>query len=114
MDNFRLYSKCKNLIVYAEKYVLNNIPKVHSVYRKKMEEAIINLNFDVIRANSNEGNIRSKYQKDFLIDLQMVDLFLTILSDLKIGDRKKIIIFTNMLEEVRKIGISWINNEKKK
>ncbi len=114
MNNFRLYSKCKNLIIYSEKYVLNNIPKVYSVYRKKMEEAIIELNYNIIRANSNEGNIRSKYQKEFLISLQMVDLYVSILNDLKIGDKKKLIIFTNMLDEIRKVGFSWINNEKKK
>lgn len=114
MNSFLLYNKAKVLIIYAEKYILSNIPKNYVVYRKNMEQAIINLNIDIIRANTNDGNIRKKYQKDVLIDIQSVDLFLSILNDLKLIDKKRFLVFLNMLDEVRKISIKWLDNEKEK
>lgn len=114
MNSFLLYNKAKVLIIYAEKYILSNIPKNYVVYRKNMEQAIINLNIDIIRANTNDGNIRKKYQKDVLIDIQSVDLFLSILNDLKLIDKKRFLAFLNMLDEVRKISIKWLDNEKEK
>ncbi len=114
MNNFLLYCKAKNLILYSEKYILYSIPKNYVVYRKNMEKAILDLNIDIIRSNNNEGNIRRKYQRDILIDIQSIDLFLSILNDLKLVDKKRFMVFTNMLEEVRKICISWIDNEEKK
>ena len=114
MNSFLLYNKAKVLIIYAEKYILSNIPKNYIVYRKNMEQAIINLNIDIIRANNNDGNIRKKYQKDVLIDIQSIDLFLSILNDLKLIDKKRFLVFINMLDEVRKISIKWLDNEKEK
>lgn len=114
MNSFLLYNKAKVLIIYAEKYILSNIPKNYIVYRKNMEQAIVNLNIDIIKANNNEGNIRRKYQKDVLIDIQSVDLFLSILNDLKLVERKRFLVFLNMLEEIRKISIAWMDNETKK
>ena len=61
MNSFLLYNKAKVLIIYAEKYILSNIPKNYIVYRKNMEQAIVNLNIDIIKANNNEGNIRRKW-----------------------------------------------------
>ena len=114
MNSFLLYNKAKVLIIYVEKYILSNIPKNYIVYRKNMEQAIINLNIDIIRANNNDGNIRKKYQKDVLIDIQSIDLFLSILNDLKLIDKKRFLVFINMLDEVRKISIKWLDNEKEK
>ena len=114
MKSFLLYNKAKVLIIYAEKYIFSNIPKNYIVYRKNMEQAIFNLNIDIIKANNNEGNIRRKYQKDVLIDIQSVDLFLSILNDLKLVERKRFLVFLNMLEEIRKISIAWMDNETKK
>lgn len=38
MDDFKLLNKGKIFLKYVETYVFNNIPKVHSSYRKGLEE----------------------------------------------------------------------------
>ncbi len=57
MDDFKLLNKGKFFLKYVETYVFNNIPKVHSSYRKGLEDNIIELNSNIIRANINAGNI---------------------------------------------------------
>lgn len=61
MDDFKLLNTGKFFLKYVETYVFNNIPKVHSNYRKGLEDNIIELNSNIIRANINAGNIRNKY-----------------------------------------------------
>lgn len=51
MDDFKLLNKGKIFLKYVETYVFNNIPKVHSSYRKGLEDNIIELNSNIIRAN---------------------------------------------------------------
>lgn len=49
------------LLKYVESNILINIPKVHSSYRKGLEDNMIQLNYNIIKANINTGSIRSKY-----------------------------------------------------
>lgn len=100
------------LLKYLEEYVLVNIPKVHSSYRVGLENNIIELNCNIIRVNINTGSIRNKYQKEVLVNIAMIDLYLDLILDINIINKKKFISSIRMLNEIRKMTNSWIVNEK--
>ena len=112
MDDFKLLNKGKFFLKYVETYVFNNIPKVHSSYRKGLEDNIIELNSNIIRANINAGNIRNKYQKEVLVNISMIDLYLDLLLDINVIDKKRFIKMIRMLNEIRKMIIGWIDSKK--
>lgn len=112
MNEFRLLFKTKYLLRYLEENILINIPKIHNCYRVGIEENVIDLNKNIIRANINEGNIRNKYQKEVLVNVAMIDLYLSILLELDIVNKKKFMTITRLLNEIKKMCTSWINNEK--
>ena len=112
MEDFKLLNKSKMLLKYLEEYVLVNIPKVHSSYRVGLENNIIDLNSNIIRANINVGNIRNKYQKEVLVNIAMIDLYLDLILDINVINKKKFISSIRMLNEIRKMTNSWIVNEK--
>ena len=109
MNDFKLLNKSKLLLKYIESNILINIPKVHSSYRRGLEDNIISLNYNIIKANINIGN---KYQKEALVNISMIDLYLDLLLDIDIISKKKFMIIIRMLNEIRKMTNSWINNEK--
>ena len=114
MQDFKLLNKSKMLLKYLEEYVLVNIPKVHSSYRVGLENNIIELNCNIIRANINTGSIRNKYQNEILVNIAMIDLYLDLLLDIKIISRKKFMVIIRMLNEIRKMANGWILSEKNK
>ena len=102
------------LLKYVESNILINIPKVHSSYHKGLEDNMIQLNYNIIKANINTGSIRSKYQKEILVNIAMIDLYLDLLLDIKIISRKKFMVIIRMLNEIRKMANGWILSEKNK
>lgn len=112
MEDFKLLNKSKMLLKYLEEYVLVNIPKVHSSYRVGLENNIIDLNSNIIRANINTGSIRNKYQKEVLVNISMIDLYLDLLLDINVINKKRFMSSIRMLNEIRKMTNSWIVNEK--
>lgn len=112
MEEFKLLNKSKMLLKYLEEYVLVNIPKVHSSYRVGLENNIIDLNSNIIRANINTGSIRNKYQKEVLVNISMIDLYLDLILDINVINKKKFIVIIRMLNEIRKMTNGWIVNEK--
>ncbi len=112
MEDFKLLNKSKMLLKYLEEYVLVNIPKVHSSYRVGLENNIIELNCNIIRVNINTGSIRNKYQKEVLVNIAMIDLYLDLILDINVINKKKFISSIRMLNEIRKMTNSWIVNEK--
>lgn len=75
---------------------------------------MIQLNYNIIKANINTGSIRSKYQKEILVNIAMIDLYLDLLLDIKIISRKKFMVIIRMLNEIRKMANGWILSEKNK
>lgn len=100
------------LLKYLEEYVLVNIPKVHSSYRVGLENNIIDLNSNIIRANINVVNIRNKYQKEILVNIAMIDLYLDLILDINVINKKRFMSSIRMLNEIRKMTNGWIVNEK--
>ena len=114
VEEFKLLNKSKMLLKYVESNILINIPKVHSSYRKGLEDNMIQLNYNIIKANINTGSIRGKYQKEILVNIAMIDLYLDLLLDIKIINRKKFMVIIRMLNEIRKMANGWILSEKNK
>ena len=112
MQDFKLLNKSKMLLKYLEEYVLVNIHKVHSSYRVGLENNIIELNCNIIRVNINTGSIRNKYQKEVLVNIAMIDLYLDLILDINAINKKKFISSIRMLNEIRTMTNSWIVNEK--
>lgn len=113
MNEFKLFVKSKSLLKYFEENILINIPKVHSDYKKGIVDNLISLNENIIRANINEGSIRNKYQKEILVNIVMLDLYLDILLTLNIINKRKFMIVTNLLSEIKRISMGWINEKSK-
>ena len=112
MEEFKLLNKSKMLLKYVESNILINIPKMHSSYRKGIEDNMIQLNYNIIKANINTGSIRSKYQKEVLVNIGMIDLYLDLLLDINVINKKKFMVIIRMLNEIRKMAKSWILSEK--
>ena len=112
MEEFKLLNKSKMLLKYVESNILINIPKMHSSYRKGIEDNMIQLNYNIIKANINTGSIRSKYQKEVLVNIGMIDLYLDLLLDINVINKKKFMVIIRMLNEIRKMANSWILSEK--
>lgn len=112
MYEFRLFSKSKYLLRYLEENILVNIPKVYNCYRVGIESSVLELNSNIIRANINEGNIKNKYQKEILVSISLIDMYLSIILELNIINKKKFMSISKQLNEIRRMTIGWINNEK--
>ena len=112
MNDFKLLNKSKLLLKYIESNIICNIPKVHSSYRKGLEENVISLNYNIIKANINMGNIRNKYQKEVLVNISMIDLYLDILLDINVISKKKFMVVIRLLNEIRRMTKALIENEK--
>lgn len=114
MEDFKLLNKSKLLFRYIEENICNNIPKKYSNYRNGLMDNVVNLNYYIIKANINDGNIRNKYQKEVLVCIGMIDLYLGILLDINVISKKRFMVVIRMLNEIRKMTIGWIGNEKVK
>lgn len=112
MNEFKILSKSKYLLRYFEENILINIPKVYTSYKIGLENNLIELNSNIIRSNINEGNIRSKYQKEVLVNISMIDLYLSIILELNIINKRKFMVVVRILNEINKMTKSWIKNEK--
>ena len=114
MNDFKLLNKSKLLLKYLESNILVNIPKVYSCYRRGIEENTIALNYNIIKANINTGSIKSKYQKEILVNISMIDLYLDLLLELDIINKNKFMVIVRMLNEIRKMTNGLISYEKNK
>lgn len=112
MYEFKLFAKSKYLLKYLEENILINIPKVYNSYRIGIQQNVIELNINIIKANLNEGNIKNKYQKEILVSISIIDMYLSFILELNIINKRKFMVICRLLNEIRKMAISWINNEK--
>ena len=108
MNEFKLFNRSSNLLKYYENNILNNIPKVHSMYKTNIRENLVSLCENIIRANVNTGSIRGKYQKEILVNISMLDMYLSILLELDIINKKKFMIVIQRLNEIKKMNIGWM------
>lgn len=114
MDNFIIFNKVKWLINYTDTYILNSFNKVHNSIKVRLQDNLYGLMDNLIRNSVNVGNIRSKYLKEMLINIYLLDLYIGISLEKKIIKKKRFNSFVNSLNELKKMINSWSMNEKKK
>ncbi len=109
---FILLNKIKWLYLYNEKYIISSFPKSELAIKIRLETYIHSMVENVIKANINKGNIRKKYQTDLLADIYLTDYFIGIIYLKKIITKKRFEAFVSCLNEIKKISITWLENEK--
>ena len=114
MNNFIIYNKVQWLINYSDTYILNSFSKVHNSIKVRLQDNLYGLLDNLIRSSVNVGNIRSKYLKEMLVNIYLLDLYIGISLEKKIIKKKRFNSFINSLNELKKMINSWSMNEKKK
>lgn len=114
MNNFIIYNKVQWLINYSDTYILNSFSKVHNSIKVRLQDNLYGLMENLIKSSVNIGNIRSKYLKEMLVNIYLLDLYIGISLEKKIIKKKRFNCFINSLNELRKMINSWSMNEKKK
>ena len=116
MEEFILLKKSQSFYKYMRRHVLSIIPKIHSVYRLKLDDYLILLNENIIRANINNmsDRTRSKYQKEALINISMIELLVRIIKEEDIIDGKRFMTILRQLNEIKKMLFGWMNEEDRK
>lgn len=114
MNNFIIFNKVKWLINYTDTYILNSFSKVHNSIKVRLQDNLYSLMDNLIRSSVNVGNIRSKYLKEMLVNIYLLDLYIGISLEKKIIKKKRFNSFVNSLNELKKMINSWSMNEKKK
>ncbi len=113
MNDFIILNKIKWLLIYSDKYVFNTFTKVNFSIKIRLENNLYNLLENCIRANINKGNIRSKYQNEMLVSINLLDFYIGEALDKKIIKKNRFSSFVNAINEIRKMTISWSNYEEK-
>lgn len=111
MNDFKLLNKARYLLIYAEKYIILSIPKVHKIYRDNLTQSLINLNTNIIRARNSKGKIQEKYIFEIITEIEMLDLLVGLLMDLKLIESKRFMSFVRVLNECRKMTLAWKNSD---
>ncbi len=114
MNNFIIYNKVQWLINYSDTYILNSFSKVHNSIKVRLQDNLYGLMENLIKSSVNIGNIRSKYLKEMLVNIYLLDLYIGISLEKKIIKKKRFNSFVNSLNELKKMVNSWSMNEKKK
>mgnify|MGYP004584643549 FL=1 len=103
MNNFIIYNKVQWLINYSDTYILNFFSKVHNSIKVRLQDNLCGLLDNLIRSSVNVGNIRSKYLKEMLVNIYLLDLYIGISLEKKIIKKKRFNSFINSLNELKKM-----------
>ncbi len=103
MNNFIIYNKVQWLINYSDTYILNSFSKVHNSIKVRLQDNLYGLLDNLIRSSVNVGNIRSKYLKEMLVNIYLLDLYIGISLEKKIIKKKRFNSFINSLNELKKM-----------
>ena len=102
-NNFIIYNKVQWLINYSDTYILNSFSKVHNSIKVRLQDNLYGLLDNLIRSSVNVGNIRSKYLKEMLVNIYLLDLYIGISLEKKIIKKKRFNSFINSLNELKKM-----------
>ena len=112
-NSFKLYSKLLCLSRYSRKYLLNNIPKVHTDLKVHLADEIYLLTKNIFSATNNKGNIRIKCLTEAQTNISMIDYLLTCLKDIKCLNNRNINNTISILADIKNIIYGWKFNEEK-
>ena len=113
--SFSLYNKILDLKSYMERYILNNIPKVHTDVRIHLSDEIYYLHKNMYYASYNKGNIRMKYLVEMCVNLSMIDSMISDLKKYNTIKEKYLVNSISKINDIRNIVYGWkFNYEKEK
>ncbi len=113
MNELIVFSKCKSFINYVELYVNSSFPKYKLSLKIKFDNEMYGLLENIVRANYNRGNIRRKYLVDCLVNISLMDTYISFMYDSQIVIKKRFLSLVNKLDEIRRLIIGWRNEEEK-
>lgn len=96
MNNFIIYNKVKWLINYSDIYILNSFSKNHMSTKIRIQDNLYDLMENLIRSSVNVGNIRSKYLKEMLVNIYLLDLYIGISLEKILLRRKDLIVLLTL------------------
>ena len=106
-DKLLIVTKIKKTIDYLE-CITNNFPKVEYELKNSIIKTIYQLLELAYKANVFK---ETKYMKELIVKIRMLDYFIKVSLDKKIINYKKYEIMGKHLLELKKMTISWINYE---
>lgn len=104
---FHLETTIKNFDKYIQKYISNNISKVHRNLKIHLEDECYNLVKNLYEAVFTKGNIRSKNLVEMLITLSLIDHLLEQTKSVPSINKKKIEIAISQLVEIKNMTRAW-------
>ena len=114
-DNFLLYKNLKNLSFEVLTYV-ENIPRkldyIKSGLQKSLTDAIKLVRYYVVNMND-ATRIKSKYIKDLIVELSMIDFYLDYLNNYHLLGKNRMQHFAEELNTIKKLAYGVLSSEKK-
>lgn len=111
---YRLYSKILDFNHYVRTYIVNTIPSVHRDLRIHLLDEIFLLTKNLFYATYNKGNIRMKYLIEIKVNLSIIDMLITEISNLQCMKKTSFHASINKLSDIKNIIYGWVLNEESK
>ena len=112
-SKFILLSKTNKTIEYYTK-IFNNFPKKESLLKQCIESDLYELIENLFAYNINDSDrIKTKYLKDFVVKLSMLDFYTKIGYKKKILSKRQFEVICRYIIEARKIAYVLIKGENK-
>jgi len=111
---FSLYNKILDLNKYIRNYIIHSIPSVHRDLKIHIQDECYNLAKNMFYATYNKGNIRMKYLIELRVNLSLIDMLITEISQLESIKNKHINTTISKLSDIKNIIYGWIINEEEK
>ncbi len=111
---YRLYSKILDFNHYVRTYIVNTIPSVHRDLRIHLLDEFFLLTKNLFYATYNKGNIRMKYLIEIKVNLSIIDMLITEISNLQCMKKTSFHASINKLSDIKNIIYGWVLNEESK
>lgn len=114
-ENFLLYKQVKDFSFEMMKYTAN-IPRSLMYIRNGIQDTFQNavklIRYYIVNMNES-ARIKTKYLKDLIVELSMIDYYLECLFFFRVIGKNKYNAYVTDLENIRKLAYGVINSEKK-
>ena len=111
---YRLYSKILDFNHYVRTYIVNTIPSVHRDLRIHLLDEFFLLTKNLFYATYNKGNIRMKYLIEIKVNLSIIDMLITEISNLQCMKKTSFHASINKLSDIKNIIYGLVLNEESK
>ena len=108
-DKLLIITRIKESIIYIDKIIIN-FPNKETVLRDNITKTLYKILYLSYKANITQNKY---YKQELLIQIKMIDFYLSISLNKKYITYKKYIKIVNHLIEITKMIQSWLNEKKK-